>query len=552
MNIDVDEKTARKLVEKFGPIRGVSKALESRYGREEIEIRLTVLDKVKIAYLRELVSASTHKEKEKMIKRIDSYVGVLENPGKKIGRLNLLVGGLKTLIETAPHKWLAKEEADGMTCFYLVSDIKYTPADTSKERPASVDVRLKYFHDGQLKTAAIGYDSADVKNQTAAECLYSSGYRLESPDDFEKNVAEWDRMQSIRKLTGAQFTGTGLAYKADGSRNWKGETVALIKNDLPGRLVMDHVFSGEDKREGREVLMSFWDGFDDDDSDFDTDSETAEAPAHPYLTCFDMNSHRFVDVHVDNLTEWVWNPGLIDSLVLDQSTKDLVLMLIEGADARMSDIIAGKSSGIIIAASGPPGVGKTLTAQIFSEKTQRPIYAVQCSQLGTDEELIEKKLDIVLERASRWGAILQIDEADVYIHERGESIQQNAIVGVFLRLLEYYRGVLFMTTNRATIIDDAILSRCTAHIEYKMPEVGELKAIWRIIAKINGLNLTPETISEFVAALPGISGRDVTQLSKMLRLRSGWTKQAPGVEMLKFVAKYSPITTRGAKTAGTL
>src|SRR6185295_19284784 len=104
-------------------------------------------------------------------------------------------------------------------------------------------------------------------------------------------------------------------------------------------------------------------------------------------------------------------------------------------------IVAGKTGGTIVFCTGEPGTGKTLTGEVFSEVIKRPLYVVQCSQLGTDEEELEKQLKKVLRRAQRWGAILLIDEADVYVRERGDDIQQNAIVGVFLRVLEYYRGI---------------------------------------------------------------------------------------------------------------
>ena len=38
----------------------------------------------------------------------------------------------------------------------------------------------------------------------------------------------------------------------------------------------------------------------------------------------------------------------------------------------------------------------------------------------------------------------------------------NAVVGVFLRVLEYFNGLLFLTTNRIDDIDEAIVSRCIA------------------------------------------------------------------------------------------
>jgi len=62
-----------------------------------------------------------------------------------------------------------------------------------------------------------------------------------------------------------------------------------------------------------------------------------------------------------------------------------------------------------------------------------------------------------------------IDEADVYIRKRSDDIAANAVVGIFLRVLEYFDGLLFLTTNRIDDIDEAIISRCIALIRYLAP-----------------------------------------------------------------------------------
>ena len=43
----------------------------------------------------------------------------------------------------------------------------------------------------------------------------------------------------------------------------------------------------------------------------------------------------------------------------------------------------------------------------------------------------------------------------------------NRLVAIFLRKLEYYQGILFLTSNRGIQFDDAILSRIHLIIEYE-------------------------------------------------------------------------------------
>ena len=76
-----------------------------------------------------------------------------------------------------------------------------------------------------------------------------------------------------------------------------------------------------------------------------------------------------------------------------------------------------------------------------------------------------------------------IDEADVYIKRRDDDITMNAVVGVFLRVLEYFNGLLFLTTNRIDDIDEAIVSRCIALINFHPPNSDARRNIWRVMTR---------------------------------------------------------------------
>lgn len=45
--------------------------------------------------------------------------------------------------------------------------------------------------------------------------------------------------------------------------------------------------------------------------------------------------------------------------------------------------------------------------------------------------------------------VVLLDESEVFLEERSQAdLQRNALVSVFLRALEYYDGILILTTNR--------------------------------------------------------------------------------------------------------
>jgi SpoVK/Ycf46/Vps4 family AAA+-type ATPase len=166
--------------------------------------------------------------------------------------------------------------------------------------------------------------------------------------------------------------------------------------------------------------------------------------------------------------------------------------------------------------AGPPGVGKTLTAEVYAEVIGRPLYRVHSGQLGLSVAAMETALKEALTRAQRWGAVMLIDEADVYIRQRSDDIAANAVVGVFLRVLEYFNGLLFLTTNRIDDIDEAIISRCIALIRYHAPDQAARERIWRVMAQQFELALDDTLITTLALTYPQASGRDIKGLAKLV------------------------------------
>lgn len=105
--------------------------------------------------------------------------------------------------------------------------------------------------------------------------------------------------------------------------------------------------------------------------------------------------------------------------------------------------------------SGRPGVGKTLTAEGIADHLKRPLYMVSAGELGTDSAVLEKRLTNILDISFTWNAVLLIDEADVFLERRSvHDMHRNSLVSIFLRVLEYFQGILFLTTNRVETFDE--------------------------------------------------------------------------------------------------
>ena len=68
---------------------------------------------------------------------------------------------------------------------------------------------------------------------------------------------------------------------------------------------------------------------------------------------------------------------------------------------------------------------------------RKPLYMVGAADLGTDHQSVDRTLMKVMNLVMKWGAVLLIDEADVFLEKRSlKDLERNAMVAVFLRRLE--------------------------------------------------------------------------------------------------------------------
>ena len=150
------------------------------------------------------------------------------------------------------------------------------------------------------------------------------------------------------------------------------------------------------------------------------------------------------------------------------------------------DVVANKGAASIFLLSGPPGCGKTLTAEAIAELLRKPLYVVTAGDLGITASEVEKSFGGVLDLCSTWDALVLVDEADIFLEARSSTeIQRNALVCVMLRLLEYYYGCLFLSSNRdAESIDAAIASRITVMLSYPPLDVEGRTKVWKNLVEL--------------------------------------------------------------------
>ncbi|KAI0385085.1 hypothetical protein F5Y04DRAFT_246801 [Hypomontagnella monticulosa] len=215
-----------------------------------------------------------------------------------------------------------------------------------------------------------------------------------------------------------------------------------------------------------------------------TDLQLVTMP--PIIAGFSLAKRCWGYFLIDDISEIEWSNQAYDDLRIDESKKASIRKILEehrSAPVAFDDIIPGKGTGLVFLLHGPPGSGKTMTAETAAESLRCPLYYTTGGELGHNTNEVVERLELMFRRIQRWAAILLFDEADVFMATRREdNIERNALVSILLRTLEYQSGILFLTTNRVSDFDTAFYSRIHIRIEFYPPDETQRTFIWKRLA----------------------------------------------------------------------
>lgn len=419
-------------------------------------------------------------------------------------------------------------------------DVRDLGEDDEEVKKAAVEAAQRL--EEQAKKAAEALAKAEKEEKEAKEAE-------EAKDKTDAKESEKDSKDEKEKAEAAEVSATSDAAKAedksDDSSAKEVKSEVTVEGSKPSETVSEEAKDDsssstdsesikpdlptpaseteEDQDETEKKLNESADPIEPAKSFSNTEKQVLKdsqlAICSSWLRGYSLTYQKWASFAVEQISDVSWNDDAFNQLTLPAEYRELILATIqsqirqnqwkqkmekvekeqkplselsqeadedeEGGSGEFDDFIAQKGLGYIMLFSGNPGVGKTATAESIAELLHVPLCIISVGNLGTSAESVESALQDILELASKWNAVLLLDEADIFLEQRTKhDLHRNAVVSVFLRLLEYYQGVMCLTTNRSEEIDVAFHSRI--HISLPFPDLteGNREQIWRHFAKI--------------------------------------------------------------------
>jgi SpoVK/Ycf46/Vps4 family AAA+-type ATPase len=134
---------------------------------------------------------------------------------------------------------------------------------------------------------------------------------------------------------------------------------------------------------------------------------------------------------------------------------------------------------------GPPGTGKTMTAEALAGELGQNLYPVRLgSVISKYVGDTEKHLASVFEAAREAQALLFFDEADAFFGARLDEDSHHAHylnqqTDTLLLEMEKFDGIVILATNRPGALDPAFERRIRYRLEFPLPDAAERERIWR-------------------------------------------------------------------------
>jgi AAA+ superfamily predicted ATPase len=190
---------------------------------------------------------------------------------------------------------------------------------------------------------------------------------------------------------------------------------------------------------------------------------------------------------------------ILDDVIIPAEDKQLISQIITKCRSdKRRDLenwgftAESNKQGVVLLLYGAPGTGKTFTAGAIANELHRDLVTLNIPELrnkyyGETEKLIKKAFCEMREMAlkDRNAPVFLINEADQLIHKRIASTStcstiENSIQSIILEELETFPGILILTTNLESNLDEAFFRRFDLKFKFKLPDLDSRRNLWRM------------------------------------------------------------------------
>ena len=168
---------------------------------------------------------------------------------------------------------------------------------------------------------------------------------------------------------------------------------------------------------------------------------------------------------------------------------------------------------------GPPGCGKTLTAEVVATELSRPLVIVRIdsvisSYLGETAASLRKVFDYI----SASPMVVLFDEFDALAKERSDLAEHGEIkrvVNAVLQMLDAYDGqsIMIAATNHEAILDSAIWRRFEEVLVFEPPNLEQVRKLLEM--KLRGVRR--EFSSDDAKTVGMFNGMTYADVERVLR-----------------------------------
>ena len=199
--------------------------------------------------------------------------------------------------------------------------------------------------------------------------------------------------------------------------------------------------------------------------------------------------------------------------------------------------------GLSMLFSGPPGTGKTMSAQVVANELHLELYKIDLSQVVSKYiGETEKNLQEIFNEAQLSNAILFFDETDALFGKRSEVKDShdryaNIETAFLLQKVEEYEGITILATNFIQNIDEAFMRRINFIIEFPFPDNKYREKIWRSVFPEDA-PLEKDIDYEFIAKRFEVSGGNIKNIAVAAAFLAAEGGQAVGMKHIVRAARY--------------